>query len=157
MFDTVDLVLTPTVTRPAPRVEASGAYTATLFVGESFSYHTAYWNALGNPALSMPIGFDSDGLPSAAQLIGRPFDEAAVLRAADSYQRHTDWHLATPQLREGVTNRDWEDSVVQGAPADETQGFIHETLRRSGYNVPAGELAGLAAGPPQLRHRPCAG
>ncbi|MEV4123783.1 amidase [Nocardia sp. NPDC049707] len=151
LFDTVDLVLTPTVTRPAPRVEASGDYTATLFAGESFSYHTAYWNALGNPALSMPIGFGSDGLPLAAQLIGRPFDEAAVLRVADSYQRHTDWHLATPQLREGVTNRDWEDSVVQGVPTDETQGFIHETLRRSGYNVPARELAGLAATLPLVR------
>lgn len=151
LFESVDLIMTPTVSRPAPRVEASGEYTATLFAGESFSYHTAYWNALGNPALSMPIGFTSDGLPLAAQLIGRPFDESRVLCAADAYQRRSPWHLATPRLRDGVNNRAWEHTEPQGIPAPEAAGFVDETLRRCGHTVPAEELPGIAASLPLVR------
>ncbi|MFF4025612.1 MULTISPECIES: amidase [Nocardia] len=152
LFENVDLILTPTVSRPAPLVEASGDYTATLFAGEAFSYHTAYWNALGNPALSMPIGFNSGGLPLAAQLIGRPFDESLVLRAADAYQRRNRWHLAEPPLRDGVDNRAWEDAEPPEQPSDQTETFVEETLRRSGYDVPPQELPGLAASLPLVRH-----
>ncbi|WP_227999052.1 amidase [Nocardia australiensis] len=151
LFDTVDLIMTPTVSRPAPLVEESGDYTATLFAGEGFSYHTAYWNALGNPALSMPIGFNADGLPLAAQLIGRPFDEAGVLRAADAYQRHTRWHLATPELREGVNNRQWNDVAPQQYSSSDAVGFVEETLRRSGHLVPEHELPGITASLPLVR------
>lgn len=52
----------------------------------------------GIPALSVPCGFSTDGLPLALQLAGRPFDEATVLRAGDAYQRVTDWHLQKPPL-----------------------------------------------------------
>jgi len=52
----------------------------------------------GIPALSVPCGFSSDGLPLALQIAGRPFDEATVLRAGDAYQRVTDWHVRMPPL-----------------------------------------------------------
>lgn len=52
----------------------------------------------GIPALSVPCGFSSAGLPLAIQLAGRPFDELTVLRAGDAYQRATDWHLRQPEL-----------------------------------------------------------
>ena len=58
--------------------------------------HTSYWNAVGNPALSIPIGLGAQQLPLSLQLIGRPFDEETVLRAGDAYQQATDWHLAQP-------------------------------------------------------------
>lgn len=152
MFDTVDLIATPTVARPAPPVEESGAYTATLFAGEGLAYHTAYWNALGNPAVSVPIGFTADGLPLAAQLIGRPFEESRALHAADAYQRHTRWHLAQPDLRDGVANRTWESVEPQMIRAEAEERFVDETLRRSGYDVPRHDLAGVAASLPLVRH-----
>ena len=49
-------------------------------------------NLSGLPAISVPCGFSSTRLPIGLQLTGRPFDEAGLLRAADAYERETDWH-----------------------------------------------------------------
>jgi len=46
----------------------------------------------------VPCGFTAGGLPIGMQLVGRPFDEATVLRAADAYQRLTDFHARRPVL-----------------------------------------------------------
>jgi len=53
-------------------------------------------NYLGVPALVVPCGFDTRGLPIAAQLVGRPFTEAALLAAGHAYQQATDWHRRAP-------------------------------------------------------------
>ena len=54
-------------------------------------------NLAGLPALSLPCGF-SGGLPVGLQMIGRPFDEAVILRAAQTYERATEWHLRRPPV-----------------------------------------------------------
>ena len=53
---------------------------------------TAYWDAVGNPALVVPMGFTSANLPLSLQIAGRPFEEATLLKIGDAYQRVTDWH-----------------------------------------------------------------
>jgi aspartyl-tRNA(Asn)/glutamyl-tRNA(Gln) amidotransferase subunit A len=92
MFDDLDLIVTPTSSVGAiPFSELS------IEVGRWFrNIHTAYWDALGNPVLSVPIGFTDGGLPLAMQIAGRAFDEELVLRAGDAYQRVTDWHRRRP-------------------------------------------------------------
>jgi aspartyl-tRNA(Asn)/glutamyl-tRNA(Gln) amidotransferase subunit A len=58
-------------------------------------FFTGVWNVTGYPALSVPVG-TTEGLPVGMQVVGRPFDEATVLRVGDAYQRRTDWHGHTP-------------------------------------------------------------
>jgi aspartyl-tRNA(Asn)/glutamyl-tRNA(Gln) amidotransferase subunit A len=53
-------------------------------------------NFLGLPSLAVPCGFQPHGLPCAFQLIGRPFDEALLLRLGHAYQGATDWHARVP-------------------------------------------------------------
>jgi aspartyl-tRNA(Asn)/glutamyl-tRNA(Gln) amidotransferase subunit A len=57
---------------------------------------TRWVNYLGVPALVVPCGFDSLGLPIGLQLVGRPFAEAALLAAGHALQRETDWHRRMP-------------------------------------------------------------
>lgn len=52
----------------------------------------------GLPAMSVPCGFDDDGLPIGMQLIGRPFDEATLFRMGHAYQGATDFHRRSPSL-----------------------------------------------------------
>jgi len=56
------------------------------------------FNFSGHPACAAPCGFTAGGLPIGLQIIGRPFDEATVLRAVDAYQRLTDWHTRRPTV-----------------------------------------------------------
>lgn len=57
---------------------------------------TRWVNYLGVPALVVPCGFDSRGLPISMQLVGRPFAEATLLAAGHAFQRETDWHERIP-------------------------------------------------------------
>lgn len=57
---------------------------------------TRWVNYLGVPALVLPCGFDSRGLPISMQLVGRPFAEATLLAAGHAFQRETDWHERIP-------------------------------------------------------------
>jgi aspartyl-tRNA(Asn)/glutamyl-tRNA(Gln) amidotransferase subunit A len=56
------------------------------------------WNLAGLPAISLPCGFDGDGLPIGLQLAGRPFDEMNLIRAADAYERAHGWKDMYPQV-----------------------------------------------------------
>jgi aspartyl-tRNA(Asn)/glutamyl-tRNA(Gln) amidotransferase subunit A len=59
---------------------------------------TGLTSLTGLPAISVPCGFDPDGLPNGMQLIGRPFEEATLLRAAAAFQAATAFHQQVPPL-----------------------------------------------------------
>jgi aspartyl-tRNA(Asn)/glutamyl-tRNA(Gln) amidotransferase subunit A len=93
-----DLIATPTLHGPVPTraetdVDADAANWARL---QAVSQSTRGFNYLGLPAISIPAGFDARGLPFGLQLAARPFGEARLLRAADAFQRATDWHRRLP-------------------------------------------------------------
>jgi aspartyl-tRNA(Asn)/glutamyl-tRNA(Gln) amidotransferase subunit A len=88
----VDVLVTPTALTVAPTF--AGYDLDALLRMPSFM---AIWNLTGLPALSVPCGFSSAGLPAGLQIIGKAFDEPTVFRVADAYQRVTDWHTRTPR------------------------------------------------------------
>jgi len=60
--------------------------------------YTRVFNLTGLPAISVPCGFSSEGLPIGLQLVGRAWDEATVLRAACAYETATKWTQRGPAL-----------------------------------------------------------
>ncbi|HSU05826.1 MAG TPA: amidase [Acetobacteraceae bacterium] len=101
VFAQVDLIVTPTIRTCLPTlaetdVDNGSPEAITRFL--AISANTRPFNYLGLPAISIPCGFDPNGLPIGLQLAGRPFGEARVLKAAEAYQRDTDWHRKFPRL-----------------------------------------------------------
>ena len=60
--------------------------------------NTVAFNLTGSPALSVPCGFSSEGLPLGLQVVGRAWDEATLLQIGAAYQQATSWHREHPQL-----------------------------------------------------------
>jgi len=93
VFEQHDLLITPTSPSPAPlRADMSPEKNLTA---RSF---TGIWNLTGLPALALPTGLSSGSLPLSMQIVGKPFDEATVLRAGDAYQRLTAHHMNIPPI-----------------------------------------------------------
>lgn len=92
----VDVILGPTTPTCAfplnqPSTNPTQAYLADIF--------TVGANLAGIPALSIPGGMSSSGLPIGIQLIGAHFDESRLLQLAHHYQQQTEWHLMKPSLK----------------------------------------------------------
>src|SRR5581483_10967955 len=84
-------IATPRVTEVDP---ASADFNPRVLY--ALSRFTRFVNYLGLPALVVPAGFGSDGLPVGLQLIGRPGSEAMLLQIAIRLQERTDWHGHVP-------------------------------------------------------------
>jgi aspartyl-tRNA(Asn)/glutamyl-tRNA(Gln) amidotransferase subunit A len=94
----VECVLTPTTPIAAPKIgEAS-----VLIGGEKQDVRLATTNLarvanlLGLPAISVPCGFNSAGLPLGLQIMGKPFEEGRILQVAAALQDATDFHRTLP-------------------------------------------------------------
>jgi aspartyl-tRNA(Asn)/glutamyl-tRNA(Gln) amidotransferase subunit A len=100
VFSRIDVLVTPTIPEPAPALAhvKAGATADVISRMGRFSRLTRPFNALGVPALSVPAGASADGRPIAMQLVGRPFDEAVLLRLGEAYERATAWHRRRPAL-----------------------------------------------------------
>ena len=98
VFTETDVVLAPTLPEPPPALSAvtAGAVDEVVRRMGRFSRLTRPFNALGLPVVALPCGVSADGLPLGLQIVGRPFDEATVLRVAHAYEQATDWHTRRP-------------------------------------------------------------
>jgi aspartyl-tRNA(Asn)/glutamyl-tRNA(Gln) amidotransferase subunit A len=77
-FEQVDVLLAPTAPTPAFAIGEKTDDPITMYLNDVF---TVPASLAGLPAMSVPVGLSSDGLPLGLQLIGKPFDEETVLRA----------------------------------------------------------------------------
>jgi aspartyl-tRNA(Asn)/glutamyl-tRNA(Gln) amidotransferase subunit A len=91
VFQKADVLHAPVVPFPVPTIRESDVSTNPGFLEFliEFGHCNRFANYIGLPAISVPAGFTPDGLPCGMQLIGRPYDEALLLRAARAYERET--------------------------------------------------------------------
>ena len=94
-FGKVDAILTPVAPTPAFRIGEKTADPLQMYLSDIFTIPV---NLAGTCAMSIPCGFSTSGLPIGLQLIGSPFGEETILRAAYSYEQATDWHNKAPQI-----------------------------------------------------------
>jgi aspartyl-tRNA(Asn)/glutamyl-tRNA(Gln) amidotransferase subunit A len=93
-FQKVDLLLTPTVAAPAFRMGEKSKDPLQMYLTDIFTIAS---NLVGNCGISLPCGFSKEPrLPIGLQLMGRPFEESTLLRAAHAFEQATEWHRMRP-------------------------------------------------------------
>mgnify|MGYP001420554816 CR=1 FL=1 len=94
-FNKCDVILTPVSPTPAFKIGERISDPLQMYLSDIFTIPV---NLAGLPAISIPCGFSSDGLPIGLQIIGKPFDEGQILRIAYTFEQNTDYHLKKPNL-----------------------------------------------------------
>jgi aspartyl-tRNA(Asn)/glutamyl-tRNA(Gln) amidotransferase subunit A len=109
-------------------------------------------NVTSQPALEICNGFGARGLPLGMQVLGRPFDEATVLRVGHAYEQATDWHRRHPTLRAGAEVPALTPPAVLAGTADQTDAATREACaraaRRAGLTLNDEQFAQLLEGAP---------
>jgi len=94
-FQKVDVIVAPTAPTPAFRIGEKTGNPLQMYLSD---IHTIPVNMAGIPAISIPCGFNHEGLPIGLQIMGKHFDEGMLLRVAYTFEQNTDFHLKKPSL-----------------------------------------------------------
>jgi aspartyl-tRNA(Asn)/glutamyl-tRNA(Gln) amidotransferase subunit A len=128
-----DVLVTATAGAPAPRL---GTW-RTIEFWKRASLTTPF-NVTGGPALAQCIGFSSNGLPLSMQVVGRPFDDATVLRVAHAYEKATPWRTKRPHLDPDAEFSTALPPVPDPAPAEidaATRNLVATACRAAGLTL----------------------
>jgi aspartyl-tRNA(Asn)/glutamyl-tRNA(Gln) amidotransferase subunit B len=143
-FERVDLLATPVSPTPGFRIGEKVDDPLQMYLSDVYTIPV---NLAGLPGISIPCGFDG-GLPIGLQLIGRPFDEATILRAAHVYEQATEWHRRRPEI--GVQRTDaggrWaanravesRESRVESRRVGDQRSEIRDRISDIGYRISEG-------------------
>ncbi len=88
-FERCEVIATPTSPTPPFKFGEKTEDPLQMYLSDIFTISV---NLAGLPGISIPCGFTKAGLPIGLQLIGKPFDEATILKVAHAYEQATDWH-----------------------------------------------------------------
>ena len=94
-FEKYDMILGPVAPTTAPKIGESLKDPLAMYLSDIY---TVSVNLAGLPGLSLPCGFDGEGMPVGMQLLGKAFDDAKLLRAGALYQDVTDFHKQMPSM-----------------------------------------------------------
>ena len=100
IFDEVDVLVTPATPVIAPKL---GTTTVCLngveeAVGNAVTRFTTFFNMTGHPAITVPVGLQSEGLPMGIQVVAQPFAEETLFAAAGHIERHDALRIRTPTI-----------------------------------------------------------
>ena len=93
-FKTCDVILGPTAPGTAFKLGEKSNDPVEMYLNDLYTIPA---NLAGLPGMSLPCGFDAQGLPIGLQLVGNYFSEAKMLNVAHQFQRATDWHARAPE------------------------------------------------------------
>jgi aspartyl-tRNA(Asn)/glutamyl-tRNA(Gln) amidotransferase subunit A len=96
VFERVDVLVTPVMPTPAFKLGEKIQDPLQMYLSDIYTISA---NLAGIPAISIPCGFSSAGLPIGLQILGRPFQEDIVLRVAHAYEQATEWRKKRPALK----------------------------------------------------------
>ena len=101
VFDGIDLLLTPATPVIAPKI---GAVEVTVDgqaepAGNAITRYTSFFNMTGHPAITLPCGMHSEGLPIAAQLIGKHYGDEQLIAATTLIESSYDFRLPLPDIK----------------------------------------------------------
>jgi amidase len=102
-----DALITPTLTRPAVKlgtmpsndpwkIDKNGKQVHEVYTWTAFVFP---FNATGQPAVSIPMGFNRAGLPLGLQFVGRPNDETSIIALAAQFEEARPWKDKLPNLK----------------------------------------------------------
>jgi aspartyl-tRNA(Asn)/glutamyl-tRNA(Gln) amidotransferase subunit A len=94
-FQKVDVIVAPTAPTPAFRIGEKTGNPLQMYLCDVLTIPV---NMAGIPAISVPCGFNHQGLPIGLQIMGKHFDEGMLLRAAYAFEQNTAFHLKKPTL-----------------------------------------------------------
>ncbi|MBD8069638.1 Asp-tRNA(Asn)/Glu-tRNA(Gln) amidotransferase subunit GatA [Bacillus sp. PS06] len=95
VFEKYDVIIGPTTPTPAFKIGEKISDPLTMYANDIL---TIPMNLAGVPAISVPCGLSTEGLPLGLQIIGKHFDESTIYRVADAFEQATEFHKAKPQL-----------------------------------------------------------
>ena len=142
-----DVLLAPTAAGPAPRLDAW----RTIRFWQHASLTTPF-NVTGGPALAQCMGFTAAGLPLSLQVVGRPFDEETVLRAAHAYETATGWRRRRPELDPAARF----STALPPTPPPEpiadpaTRDMVIAACRRAGLSLSEDQIAMVCGAAPYV-------
>jgi aspartyl-tRNA(Asn)/glutamyl-tRNA(Gln) amidotransferase subunit A len=93
-WESIDVIVAPTSPTVAFHLGARTTDPYQMYLADVFTIPA---NMAGIPGISIPCGF-SDGLPVGLQLLGKPFDEATMLKVAHAYEQAEPWHTMHPEV-----------------------------------------------------------
>src|SRR3984885_8854304 len=96
LFESVDVLLIPTMPVPIPSLDLMKAYGEDPNVLLGILRFTAPFNFSGSPTLTLPNGFDAAEMPLSMQLVGPHLSEDVLVRVGHAFQVATDWHRRRP-------------------------------------------------------------
>ena len=147
IYEKFDVLVTPTAPGPAPRL---GTW-RTISFWQNSSLTTPF-NVTGGPALAQCMGFTPAGLPLSLQLVGRPFDESTVLRAAHAYETATNWRSRRTSLDPGAAFSTQPPPSIRPEPVNDpaVRDIVVAACRRADLSLNDSQLDMICAAAPYV-------
>lgn len=102
IFTEVDLLLTPATPVIAPKIGVAEIKTGNYSepAGNAITRYTSFFNMTGHPAITLPCGMHSKGLPMSAQLVGGYYQDQRLLKLTGLIETALDFQMPLPKLPE---------------------------------------------------------